>query len=291
MRENSVFKRASQSPYWLLSPALLVLSVVIFIPTIWSFWISFTDYTPGGTASFVGLENYIRIVRDPHFLPMLRNTIVLLLSVVSLEFLVGLGCGLVLSRGFPLQKLWVSLLLVPYAVSPAIAVIVWKYLLDFNYGYVNYMLEKLGFGSINWLAPHVALITVIIVHVWKGYPFIMLISYSSLTSIPLEYLEAAKIDGASGVQVFRHILLPLIKPALLVGLAFRMIFVIRSFDIIWVFTRGGPARATEILPVYLYQHTFRYYNYGIGAAVAWVLLGVTFVVSIYIVKRSISNIY
>ena len=273
------------SPYLLMTPILLILFLVILVPGIWAIILSFTKYEPGGRPVYIGLKNYVEITKDPLFLNALFNNIIFLAAVIFFEFLVGFGSALLLNHKFPLQKLWVSLVITPYAISPVISCVIWRYMLNPNYGIVNYTLSFFNISPIPWFGSAISsFIAVIIVDVWIYSPFIFIIAYSALISLPLEFLEASKIDGATSWQEFRFIVFPLIRPSLLIAVIFRIIFALRTFGIIWILTGGGPGNVTEILSIYLYKQAFRYLHYGKGAAVALFMLIITAVLSINIVK-------
>lgn len=276
----------------MLGPMLALLLVVIVVPEIWALFLSFTKYEPGSTPVYIGLKNYVKIIHDRFFANALINNLIFVVAAVALEFLIGLGSALLLNHRFPLQRLWVSLLILPYCISEVVACVIWRYMLNPSYGFVNYELSLFGMGPILWFGTVVpSFIAVIIVDVWKFSPFIMVIAYSALTAMPQEVIEAANIDGASAWETFRFVIFPLITPALTVGLVFRVIFALRTFGIVWILTRGGPARGTEILSIYLYRETFRYYHFGRGSAIAWIMLALTFVLSISIVRRMYRRMY
>jgi len=276
----------------LLAPVLGLLLLIIVVPEIWALFLSFTKYEPGTKPVYVGLRNYIEIIRDRFFIQALLNNVFFVAVVVSLELLVGLGSALLLNHRFPLQRLWVSLLIAPYCVSLVVACVIWRYMLNPSYGVVNYTLSSLGLSPLAWFGTVVpSFLAVIIVDVWKFSPFLMVIAYSALTALPLEVLEASNIDGASGWATFQFITLPLITPALLVGLIFRVIFALRTFGIIWILTQGGPGHGTEVLSIYLYKESFRYFHFGKGSAVAWFMLIITALFSISIVKRMYKRMF
>jgi len=276
----------------LLIPIIALLVTVIVIPGVWAIILSFTQYTPGNTPVFNDIQNYVKIIHDRFFENALRNNLIFVIAVVTLEFLIGLGSALLLNHGFPLQKLWVSLLITPYAISEVVACVMWRYMLDPSYGFANYALSLIGLRPVAWFGTVASsFMSVIIVTVWKNFPFIMIIAYSALTAVPQEIIEASKIDGANRIQAFRFVVFQLIKPALLVGLTFRVIFALREFGIIWILTEGGPAGGTEILPIYLYRQTFRYFEYGRGAATATIMLFLTILISISLVRRMYKGMY
>lgn len=290
MKTVSLFRL--QSPYVLLIPIVTLLSFVILIPEIWAFLLSFTKYSPGFTPTYIGFDNYLTIFRDPIFLHALINNIIFLASAIFFELIIGFGNALLLFHGFPLQRVWASLLIAPYAISPVVACLIWKYLLDPTYGVVNYILFLVGLQPVRWFGTTTsAFIPIIITDVWIYYPFIQIIAYSALISIPRGILEASLVDGVNIWQQFRYIIIPLIKPALLVALIFRLIFAFREFGIPWMLTQGGPGHSTEILSIYLYKVGFRYFEFGSASALAWIMLFVTALLSISIVRKMYRAIF
>lgn len=282
----------TQIPYLLIVPVVTLLFVVIVIPEIWAFFLSFTKYSPGFLPIYIGLVNYSKILRDPVFLQVLINNIIFLASTIFFEFFIGFGTALLLFHGFPLQRIWTSLLIAPYAISPVVACVIWKYLLDPSYGVVNYVLSMPGIQPVKWFGTTPSsFIAIIITNVWISSPFIQIIAYSALISIPQEILEASLVDGANAWQRFRHIIIPLITPALLVALIFRLIFAFREFGIPWMLTQGGPGHGTEILSIYLYKTGFRYFEFGSASAVAWIMLVLTALFSISIVRKMYRTIF
>jgi multiple sugar transport system permease protein len=282
----------AQSPYLLLIPVATLLCFIIVIPEIWALYLSFTNYSPGTPPTFVGLSNYSKIFRDPVFWEALINSMIFLISVICFEFLIGFGTALLLFQGFRFQKIWTSLLIAPYAISPVVACVLWKYLLDPSYGAVNYVLSLFGLQPVRWFGnTFTAFIPIIITDVWINSPFVQIIAYSALISIPKEILEASLVDGVSAWHRFRYIIIPLLRPALLVALVFRLIFAFREFGIPWMMTQGGPGHSTEILSIYLYQVGFRYFQFGKGSAVAWIILLITALLSVSLVKKMYRTIF
>ena len=159
-------------------------------------------------------------------------------------------------------------------------------MLNPDYGMVNYALSLVGISGLNWSAdPTLAFVSVVLLDVWRYAPFTAMILYAALMAIPRELFEAARVDGATPLQVLKNVMLPLIVPAFLVALVFRIIYVFRTFGIIWILTKGGPVGATEVLSIYLYKQGFRYWNFGVAAAVAAVMLVLTFLASIHVMRR------
>jgi multiple sugar transport system permease protein len=276
------------SPVLLICPCITLLVIILLVPSAAALIISFTDNTPGIDPKFVGLTNYIKIFTDPQFLQVILNNIYFLAGSLILEVTIGMAGALLLNRRFKFQAFWICLILSPYAISSVVSVVAWKYLLDPDYGMINYALSSFGFEPVKWFGSALtSFIPIIIVGVWKSFPFLVITLYAALTSISVEITEAAKIDGASRFTYFTRITLPLITPPLLIALLFRMIFLIRAFEQIWIFTSGGPGRSTEILAINLYKEAFIFFDYGRASAISWVLLLISFIIAMPVIKNSI----
>ena len=269
-------------PVVMTLPVVGLLVIVILLPEIWAGVISFTDFSLGSSFRYVGWENYRTILTDNVFWNAVRNNLIFVAGTVGTEFLLGLGLALLLSRGFPLQRLWISLIIAPYAISPVVSVVTWKYMLQPTMGLVNYLMSFAGLVNVRWTTdPGLAMLSVIFVEVWRSSPFMTVVLYAAVISVPTELLEAARVDGAGGLRTFWHVTLPLIRPAILVAVVFRLVFALRTFDVIWILTQGGPIRATEVLAVYLFNQGFRYWQFGLASATAWIVLVLTMLLSTY----------
>lgn len=240
-----------------------LLVAVVVLPEVAALLLSFQRYTYGQPAVWIGGGNYAQLWADPAFWNALRNNVLFVVAAVLLELGVGLAMAVVLARGFPLQRLWVALYLAPYAVSSVVGVITWKYMLEPDVGLVNYALGRLGLASPGWFTdPWLAFAAVVLIEVWRYAPFVAMVCYPAILSLPPDYFDAARVDGAGPWQTFTRVTLPLIRPALLVAVVFRVIFAVRTFDTIWILTKGGPVGATEVLATFLYQQGFRYWELG-----------------------------
>lgn len=276
-----------RSVAWLLvSPPLLLLMFVVLLPELVALALSFTDYALGRSWRFVGLENYGRILADPAFWDALRVNVVFVIGAVALEMAVGLFLACLLARRFALQGVWVTLILAPMAMSPAVTAVIWSYLLSFNIGPINYVMGMMGLDRQEWLSSlTLTLWVVIFVEFWAALPTVVLMLYPARTILPVSLYEAAAIDGAGPWTVFRRITWPLMLPAFTVALIFRIMITIRAFGLVWILTGGGPHRATEIVSIYLYRIGFRYWQFGAAAAVAWLVLLITAIVAAHQVWR------
>ena len=257
----------------LLAPAQGLVAVIIVLPAAYLVWLSFQASSFGTGSRFVGWENYARILADGYFWRSLANTAVVVLVVVHVELLVGLGLALLFNGGLPMRRLLVAILLAPYAVSEVAAVVMWRFLFDPDVGHVAYLLHALGLPGLEWAVnPWAGLALVALLSMWLHLPFTFTILYAARLALPGDVYEAARIDGATGWQAFRRVTLPLMAPAMLLAMLFRLIFAFRLFSEVWLLTGGGPARQTEVVAVYLYLEAFRYNAFGGAAATGWLMV-------------------
>lgn len=273
-------------------PTTLLMLVVFGIPLLFSAWLSFEGWSPDQTlfgGTFAGLANYQDLVTDPEFTGSLILTLEYTAGVVAAELAAGLGIALLLNIDLPWIGLFRTLLIVPMMITPVVAAFCWKLLLDPDHGVINFFIQQ----HIVWLGrPDTALVSVAVVNVWQNAPYVAILLLAGLRSLPHEPIEAAQIDGASRLQMFRHITLPLLRPYLLVAFLLRMIFEFRSFDNVYVMTSGGPADATMVLSMYTYLASFVRFDLSLGSAASWMMLLISFVMCgcfIALVRRRDAN--
>ncbi len=267
-----------------LAPVHLLLLSVIVLPSIYVIWLSLNASSFGAAPSWVGLDNYAHVLGDPYFWRALRNTVVIVLIVVHAELLAGLGMALLFASGLPARRWLLVAVLAPYAVSEVTAVIMWRFLFDPDVGPVTAALHALGLPSLDWtFSPTDGLMMVALLSIWLHLPFTFIILYAARLSVPGHLYEAAKMDGTTGLQSFRHITLPMLGPAILMAMLFRYIFAFRLFSEVWLMTQGGPARSTEVVSVYLYLEAFRFNAFGVASATGWIMVVVSLLLaSVYI---------
>jgi multiple sugar transport system permease protein len=265
---------------------LLLLGVVVVAPELWALFISFYQYRLGGSPQFTGWSNYTWLLSDDRLLAAFGRNVAYVLVTVTIEFCIAVPAALLMARPFRLQGLWLALIIAPYAVSNVVGVTTWRHLLAADTGLINNVLVWLGAPRLNWLSdPLLAQLSVVLVSIWRDVPFVFMIAYAAILSIPLELREAAQVDGASAQQSARYVILPIIAPALLTAAVFRIVFAFRQFDIVWLLTQGGPGQATELLSIFLYRTAFRYWNIGEAAALAWLMTIATLLLSLYIIRH------
>ena len=273
-------------------PALVLIGVVILIPALYVFWLSFQASTFGVAPTFVGFDYYIKILHDPYFWRALLNTVLVVLVVVHVELLLGLAMALLFAGGLPGRKYLIAAVLAPYAVSEVGAIVMWRTLFDPDTGIMMRAMAAIGLPPLEWaVTPSHGLLMVALLSVWLHLPFTFLILYAARLAIPTDVYEAARIDGAGPWQTCRRITLPLLAPAILVAMLFRYIFAFRLFSEVWLLTNGGPARSTEVVAVYLYLEAFRYNNFGAATATGWLMVLATMLLAGYYLKRLYSEMF
>jgi len=277
-------RKPTLSAWLLLAPMHLLLAAVIAVPSVWVLWLSLNESSYGTGLSFVGLDNYAKIFADPYFWRAAWNTFIVVNVVVYLEMALALGLALLFAGGLRYPRIMFAIVLVPYAISEVVSVLAWKILMDPGVGAISRTLETMGLGSFNWsVAPWQGLALVSLIAIWHNLPFTFLLLYAGLLAIPRTLYEAAEVDGATAWQRLVKITLPLLVPTLLLAVIFRLVFAFRLFSEVWLLTKGGPARLTEVLAVYLYQGAFRYGDFGKAGAAGWIMVvGALLIASIYL---------
>jgi ABC-type sugar transport system permease subunit len=284
------FSRRQREDLWvgilLIAPAALIMAVVTIYPLLRSLWISVHTWDlvkPYLGHPFVGLKNYAYILEDPAFWQSVQVTLFFVVGAVVLEISLGLGLAMLLNREFRGRNLVRMLALIPWAVPGVVNAIMWKWILNPSYGSLNGLLSSLGLiqNYVIWLGnPTSSLIMCILADVWKETPFIMLLFLAALQTIPKDLYEAATVDGANFFQRWSRLTLPLIRPTLFVALSLRTIWALKSFDLIYTLTAGGPSGGTTVVGFYTYIKTFVNLNLGRGSAVAYLMTIVVFLLVI-----------
>src|SRR4051794_4514258 len=263
-------------PYWSLAPAALIFIVLSVYPILNLLHMSVsTVQTAGGVdnASFDPLANLRFFGNDPVLKAAILNTLVFVAVSVTAELLIGLALAIQVARA-KRGKGWIrTLVILPILVPPVAIGSMWKLILNYDFGVVNQFLALFNAGPVNWLGDgRLALISVIIVDVWHWVPFIFLILFAAVEGLPGDVLEAARRDGATQRQVPRHVVLPLLKPAISVAFIFRAILAFKTFDEVFLLTSGGPGTASELISLHLYKVFFVQNNVGYGAMLSVTLI-------------------
>lgn len=258
----------------LVAPAALYLAVFSVFPLIYSLGISFFDWSQTtSTFTFIGIDNYTRLAADPVFWQATVNTAILVVAAVAIQ--VVLGTALALFFDLHLRGSWFvrGVLILPMLLTPIVVGLMWRALLNPDWGMVNWLLGELGLPQPLWLAdPRLALITLVLVDSWQWTPFIMVIVFARLQALPRDVFEASAVDGAGRMATLRRITLPLLAPAILFAAVFRSIDAFRSFDVVFGLTYGGPGRLTTTISFYAWEAGFSFTRYGYASAIAYVMV-------------------
>lgn len=277
-------KGAGIWPYLLLAPALLIMLSVVFIPIINAISMSFQSYnlTRPKKIAFIGFANYAKILSNAQFWDSLGRTGAWVLWGVGLQFVFGFILALLLNKKFIGRGIVRSVSLIPWVTPGVLIALMWRWILDGNYGVLNDILKRIGLieNNLAFLASkQLAMPSVILTIVWQGIPFFALMILAGLQSIPEELYEAANIDGASGLQKLFYVTVPSLKNTIFVTTMLRIIWVANSVDVIYNMTEGGPAFATQTLSVYIYREA-SVLNMGYASAMALLLMLLLLVVAI-----------
>ena len=276
--------RDAQVAYAFIAPAFFLLLVLVGYPFLLSVWFSLSDARVGNTGSFIGLDNFNRLLSSAIFLQTLQNSIVFTAAALAAKTVLGTGLALLLFRVARFKRLIRGAVLLPFIVPTALSALVWWWMFEPLYSVINWTLKGLHLinHDIPWLPdPYLAMFTVILVNVWRGLPFFAITLLAGLVAIPRELYEAAECDGAGPIARFWHITLPLMMPVLAVVILFSTIFTLSDFNIVYVLTRGGPMNMTHLFATYSFALGLQSGQIGQGAAVSLflfpILLAVVFV--------------
>ncbi len=275
--------------WFLVAPALIILLAMTVFPALYllrSSFLSFTLLSP--TSQFVGLRNYIYDLTNPDIRNSLLITVFFVVIVVSLELVIGLLLAVALARRTLENSIASTLLLLPFAVTPVVSALLWRELLNPNYGWVDYYLQQIGVmrTPVDWLgSPVTAWIALIALDIWQWMPFVALILMAGLQGVPSDIQEAATVDGAGGLQKFWHITLPLLRPFIAIAVLLRIVQSFKVFDTVQVLTGGGPGTATEVINLAIYRVALQ--DFSIGAASA---LGIMFLIVVMIVVSQVLRV-
>jgi multiple sugar transport system permease protein len=276
--------------FWiLLSPALGVLAVVTVVPFLFLFSTSLTPLNLARPATWwdfsAPLANFLELLSDHRFINSLGIQVRLSAFTVGFQLLLGLGAALLLNSRLRFVEAIRSLFIIPMVLPPIVVAIMWKVLFTPDISVLNWALGVLGLPQPAWLAhPRLALPAIIIADIWEWFPFTLLMLLAALQMMPSEPLEAARIDGAGAWQVFRHVVLPLLRPAIMVTVLFRLIESVKAFPLIFVMTGGGPGTVTEVTNYYAFLQGFTYSLIGYSAAISVVVLGSVMGISFLIIS-------
>lgn len=272
-------------PFLFIAPTVALLLALSIYPLVYAVKVSLQ--ATAGEQAVWSFQNFIRLASDQFFFSAIAHTLVYAAVALTFEFLLGLGLAVLMNQTLRARSLFRAMLLVPMMLPPVVVGVVWRLMLNSNFGAINGTLKGFGIdvSSLTWTAsPRLAFASVILVDIWQWTPFVFLVLLAGLQAIPQEPYEAAIIDGSSAWQTFRHVTLPLLKPAILIALLLRTMDLLRVFDQIFILTEGGPGFATETISLYIYRTAFRFSNFGYAAAMSFVLLIITNIISVFYIR-------
>lgn len=255
-------------------PIVLLFGSVSVILTVYVLWLTLHNISllRPGQESFVGFDNYVRLLFDGRAINALGRTVLFTVAATVIEVALGLAISLLVDREFLGKRIVRGILLVPIVMTPVVVGLTWRFLLDPSNGMMNYLLSTIGVGPVDWLGnPNVALFSLLMADIWQWTPFVVLLTMASLESLPGDPQNAARVDGAREWQVLWFITLPALKRALMVVALIRAIDAVKAFDIFYIMTRGGPALSTETLNLYGYISAFTNFDISYSLTIALVL--------------------
>ncbi len=272
-----------------LAPALVVVFAVLLFPALYSLYASFFDWplNDASARQFVGVGNYAKLFADPEFWNSLKLQLGFIVIALPIELLLGFGAALLLNREFPGAAVVRTLILLPVFMLPVLSGFTWRYMLQPDYGPINWIINALGGKQVLWLnSPTLAYTSVIMQDVWRMWPFMFMLLYAGLTTISAEMYEAADIDGASWWQKLRYVTIPMLKPTIVTALLLRLIDALRIFSEVYTMTEGGPGSSTLLFSLYTHRQAFSFFKVGLASAMSIFLLLVSVFVAVLIVRKN-----
>jgi polyol transport system permease protein len=269
-----------------LLPALIFTIIVTQLPFVLTLWYSLQSWSlvRPGSEHFVGFANYAAVFSDSQFWTTALNTVIMTVGSVLIAMLIGIGLALILDRKFIGRGIVRTLLITPFLVMPVAAALLWKtVMLDPTFGIVNWVLRPFGIGTFDWIGQ-VPLLSVMIEMIWQWTPFMMLLVLAGLQSQPKDIVEAAGVDGAKPLSIFRELTLPHLRRYIELGVVLGAIYLINEFDAIYMMTQGGPGISSANLPFYIYQRAFLGFEVGQAAAMGVIVVVMTIIVATFALR-------
>lgn len=278
--------------FFINTPLIVYLVCVLVFPMIWGIYISFTNKTIGGGATFTGFTNYIRLLSDKEYLHSLLNTLIFTFFSILFKLIFGIMMALALNTEFKGRNVVRALLLLPWTLPNIVAVYNWRWIFNSSGGIANYLLKSMGLinSDLVWFgSAALAMLTVIIANVWRGTPFFGISILAKLQTIPKDYYEASAIEGANTFQRFRYITLPLTKDVIMLSTLMSTIWTLNEFETVWLMTGGGPNGSTMVMNVYSYKTAMRSMMLGRGIAVAVLSMPILILLITLLTRRMVNN--
>lgn len=266
--------------YVFVVPALLILLIFRFIPMITAGYLSLTRYDLFTAPKFIGIQNYVELLRDPVFLQAVRTSFLYVVGSVVPVLFISLILAMLTVKVIRFGNLFRTAIFIPVVLAPVVVAILWRFLY-FKAGMVNTLLSYLNLPQVPWLTtPKTALLSLILIGIWRASPYFMVIFTAGLQAIPTTYYEAGRIDGTNAWSEFWHITLPLLKPIILLVIVMAVITALTVFAVPQLMTDGGPAGATEVIPLHIYKTGFEFFKMGEASAMSVILFVIMMVFSL-----------
>ena len=273
--------------YLLAAPTVLIVLLIILFPITFALISSFFDYTLINKSfnNFIGLDNYVNSINDEQLFNSISVTFFFVVLVVLFEFLLGFFIAILINSIDRFKSIYYFILLLPLLINPIVVGLIWRMFLHPQLGILNYLLSLISINPINWLGdPKMAFVTIIFVDIWHQVSFMIILLLAGLSAIPKEPYEAARSDGAGILDCFIHITLPYMRPVIIVTILIRLIFAIKTYDLIYIMTKGGPGDATDLISYYIYRSAFISLNLGEAAAMSTILLFIIVILTLPLFK-------
>lgn len=264
--------RETATAWAFVSPSVLVILGLSVVPVVWSLLLSFQADDLVTPSRWVGLDNYRALVQDPHFSQAVRNTLLYTVLYVPLSIVLGLALALALNQRIRLVGLYRTLIFVPFVVSATAQGVLFSFILDPEFGAANSFLHKLGISAQGFLTdPGQALLALVVISLWSGTGFCVVVTLAALQDVPVSLVEAARLDGAGRWHLLRHVTLPALAPVLSFLTVWQTINALQVFDLVYVTTKGGPLGSTTVIVYFIWEQAFKNFTAGYGAAAAYAL--------------------
>jgi multiple sugar transport system permease protein len=272
-------------------PAAAFLTVMLLYPLAYSLYASFTNMRmTSSLAKFAGLDTYTAVLASEQFRSSITVTVVFLVAAITLEFIIGFALAMSFKAMRGTHPVMRAMLMLPLMATPVSVGLIWKLMLNSDFGIITYAGQQLGFGTQLWLAdPLLAMVSIVLMDVWQWTPFLFLILLAGLEGLPEDVYEAAELDGSRGLDLLVNVTLPLMARIIVVALAFRVMFAIATFDTVFVLTKGGPARATDLITLLIQREGLVNLNVAVASAMSFTVLLMVTVFSALTFKKVMSN--
>ena len=268
------------TPYMFLIVPLVIYLIWVIGPTLYTFYLSLTDWDGLSTPDFIGWRNYQKLFKDPVFYISLKNNLKWILSFVTIPVVAGLALAMALNRAIPLEKFFKASFYSPLVLSLVVCGLIWSWMYQPAKGLINSVLRLVGLDALaqGWLSDKdLVMWAIIAVGIWRQVGYVMVLYLAGLQSVDPNLVDASKVDGCTGWQTFRHIIFPLLAPVTVIVVVISVIDSLRAFDLVSVMTRGGPYNSSSVLANFMYIEAFNNYKMGYGAAIAVILFLISLV--------------